>query len=157
MITADQIAVHLVGDYLTQSDWMAQGKTKHWWPALCHAFVYSLGFLVLSPSWHAWAVIFTTHYFIDRYRLARYLVWGKNWLGARRWWSLAGETWTVADVEPSRLQQVTGLWWHAPTPPLRFCPTGYPPTTPVWLSMWLMVIGDNVVHILVNGAAMRWL
>jgi len=81
MITADQLFVHAVGDYLLQSDWMANEKTRHWLPAWTHALVYSAPFLVFSPSGLAWLTIFGTHFLIDRYRLARYVVWLKNLLG----------------------------------------------------------------------------
>lgn len=78
MFTADQIVAHLVGDYLTQSHWMATCKTKRWLPAAIHAFVYSLSFLLITRSIGALSVIAGTHYLIDRYRLARFVVWIKN-------------------------------------------------------------------------------
>lgn len=87
MITADQLFAHSVGDYILQSDWMANEKTKRNSAALAHAFVYSLCFVVFNPSLLAWFVIFATHLFIDRYRLARYIVWAKNWLGPNRPWA----------------------------------------------------------------------
>lgn len=87
MITADQLTVHAVGDYILQSDWMANGKTKRWFPAIVHASVYSAGFLLFAPSLRAWLVIFGTHLLIDRFRLARYLVWVKNCLGPNKPWS----------------------------------------------------------------------
>lgn len=129
MITADQIVVHSIGDYLTQSDWMANEKTKRWNPAFCHALVYSIPFLVFRPSPEAWLTIFGTHYLIDRYRLARYVVWAKNFLappGANKPWS-----------------DCTG--------------TGYPSERPAWLAVWLLIIADNILHIIINGAALRYL
>ncbi len=129
MITTDQIVVHAIGDYLTQSDWMATEKTKQHFAAFCHALVYSLGFLVFRPSISAWLVIFVTHFFIDRYRLARYVVWAKNFLappGNARPWS-----------------ECTA--------------TGYPADRPVWLTVWLLIAVDNLAHICINGAALRWL
>lgn len=126
MITADQLTLHLIGDYILQSDWMAQNKTKDHLPAFVHALVYSLPFLVLGPSLPAWVVIFGTHFFIDRYRLARYVVWAKNWLGPNRPWS-----------------ECKG--------------TGYPDDRPAWLAVWLLIIADNIMHIVINGAALRYL
>lgn len=35
--------------------------------------------------------------------------------------------------------------------------TGYPSEVPPWLSVWLLIIADNVMHVLINGAALRWL
>ena len=95
----EQLILHLIGDYLTQSDWMAQNKTKRWWPAYCHAVIYSLPFFLLTGfstrGQRAWLVIFWTHLLIDRFRMARYVVWAKNWIGPGNlpwkdcsvWWS----------------------------------------------------------------------
>lgn len=79
-----QLLLHLWGDYILQSDWMAQNKTKAWFPATVHALLYSAPFALLHPSPPAWLVIFATHLVIDRYRLARFIVLAKNWfLGPR--------------------------------------------------------------------------
>jgi len=127
MITANQLVAHLVGDYLLQSDWMAQNKTKSARAALAHACAYTLPFLFLTRSIPALAVIVLTHALIDHYRLARYVVWAKEWL--------------------------------SPTPPkpLAMCPTGYDPEKPPWMAVWLFIIADNVIHILINGAAITYL
>lgn len=125
MITADQIYLHLVGDYILQSDWMAIEKTKRHIAAFVHALTYSLPFLILKPSLAAWLVIFVTHELIDRYRLARYIVWAKNWLGPNRPWSEC-----VA--------------------------TGYPADRPDWLTVWLLIIADNILHIGINALALRY-
>lgn len=130
MTTSDQLLCHLIGDYLLQSDWMALHKTKRWVPALIHAAVYALPFLALRPSLAALLVIVGTHAVIDRLRLARYVVWAKNWLAP------AGHR----------------------TPPWSECSaTGYPPDRPAWLATWLLIIADNAMHIAINGAALRWL
>lgn len=74
---------HLVGDYLIQSDWMAQEKTKRWWPAVAHAVTYGIPFLFVTQSPLALFVIVATHAVIDRYRLARHVVWFKNQLAPK--------------------------------------------------------------------------
>jgi len=129
ILSCDQIFIHGIGDYITQSDWMAQNKTKAHLPAFCHALVYSLGFLMFTPSPLAWLVIFGMHFLIDRYRLARYIVWAKNFLGPR------GGNPSFSDCAA----------------------TGYPPSTPAWLSVWLMIIADNILHVAINGAALKFL
>ena len=68
----EQLILHLIGDYLTQSDWMANNKTKKWTPAIIHAFVYSIPFLLIG-SCYAVAIIFATHAVIDRFRLVKFL------------------------------------------------------------------------------------
>ena len=121
MITADQIAAHLVGDYLLQSHWMAQNKTKDSVAAMVHAIWYGVPFFLFSPSPLALSIIICSHFAIDRWRLARFVVWLKN--------------------GP----------WHPLTA------TGYQDDVPPWLSVWLLIIADNTIHILINGAALKWL
>lgn len=116
-----QLIFHLIGDYVTQSDWMAQNKTKSTWAAFCHASVYSLPFLMIA-SWSAWLVIWGTHLLIDRFRLARFVVYAKNFLGS-----------------PST--------WH----PWSECMgTGYHKDTPPFLAVWLMIAADNTLHLAIN-------
>jgi len=78
MFTANQIVAHLIGDYILQSDWMANEKTKQSFAASVHAATYTLPFLFITQSVAALAFIFGTHFLIDRFRLARYVVWLKN-------------------------------------------------------------------------------
>lgn len=126
MITADQLVAHAVGDYLLQSDWMAVNKTKRSIAAVAHVCTYALPFLLLGASVAALAVIIGTHFVIDRFRLARYVVWAKNWMGPNRPWS-----------------ECTA--------------TGYPPDRPTWMTVWLLIIADNMLHVLCNGLALRYL
>jgi hypothetical protein len=123
------LLAHLVGDYLLQSHWMATEKTKRWWPAVVHALTYGLPFLLVTRSPLALAVIVGTHAVIDRYRLARHLVWAKNQLAP-------------ASHRPS--------WADARA-------TGYPSDTPPWLAVWLLIIADNTVHLAINAGAVAWL
>lgn len=92
---------------------MANEKVKRNFPAFIHALVYSLPFLFIcfNPFWF---VIFITHYFIDRYRLARY------------WIRFINRT-------------------------DNFDNFGYPKDLPVFLSMWLLFIVDNTMHIIINS------
>lgn len=137
MITADQLVAHLVGDYVLQSDWMAQEKTKRWGVAMVHGFVYSLPFLMLRPSLAAFLVIWWTHALIDRYRLARFVCYVKNFLAPR-----------VDESAPAPL-----FWFR-----WEDCSgTGYHKDRPAWLAVWLLILADNTLHILINGAALRWL
>lgn len=120
------LAAHMVGDYLIQSDWMAQEKTRRWWPAVAHAVTYGIPFLLVTQSPLALAVIVGTHAVIDRYRLARHVVWAKN------------------QVAPSAFR-----------PP--HTATGHGADRPDWLSVWLLIIADNVLHMIINVAAVVWL
>ncbi len=75
---------HLVGDFLCQNDWMALNKTKPGWmgtlAALVHCIIYTVAMCEVMQDWRAsWmALVFLSHYPIDRYRLADYLI---KWKG----------------------------------------------------------------------------
>lgn len=122
------ILAHLVGDYLLQSHWMATEKVRRWWPAVVHGVTYTLPFLLITRSWLALLVIAGTHIVIDRYRLARHVVWLKNQVGPRRSRPVWG-----SDV------------------------AGYPEGTPAWLATWLLIVADNTVHLLINVVAVVYL
>jgi len=88
----EQLILHLVGDFVTQSDWMARNKGRHTGPALCHVVSYSFPFLLIGSA-AAVGVIFATHFVIDRFRLVRYLIWAKNWLAPHPCpWAQCSET-----------------------------------------------------------------
>lgn len=123
----EQLLLHLIGDYVTQTHWMATEKTKRNWAAFVHAYVYALPFTLLATSAKAWLVIFGSHYLIDRYRLARYVVFAKNWCTDR------SMKWAECSA------------------------TGYRPEVPAWLSVWLLIAADNVMHLTINYSALRWL
>lgn len=78
MITGDQIAAHLVGDYLFQSHWMAQRKGRDSLAAGIHVATYTLPFALLTFDPLALALIASSHFLVDRFRLARFVVWAKN-------------------------------------------------------------------------------
>jgi len=123
------LLAHLCGDYLFQSHWMATEKTKRWWPAWAHALTYGLPYVAVTRSIPALAVIVITHAVIDRYRLARHICWAKNLVG------------------PASVRR-----------PWADCSaTGYPPETPPWMAVWLMIIADNTIHLAINAAAVTWL
>lgn len=78
MFTADQLICHAIGDYIFQSHKMATEKTRSSLWAAIHAITYTLPFLFITQSPEALAVICGTHFLIDRFRLARLVVWLKN-------------------------------------------------------------------------------
>lgn len=159
MITADQLVAHAIGDYLLQSDWMAQNKRTKDVAAVVHALVYSLCFLPFlawgdsSTARFQFTVIMWTHFVIDRFGLARYVVWAKNFL-APRWlaWSVNAEM-AIPD----------GVRRYVANTSIRNLPwascqgTGYPPDRPPFLAVWLLIIADNILHVVINGLALRFL
>lgn len=144
MITADQLVCHGVGDYILQSDWMATTKTKKSIAALAHVMTYTLPFLLLTQSWKALLFVAGTHFIIDRWRLARFVVWAKNWLAPC--WEFSYQ-----------IHEITSF--KRPTPPWSECKDsfGYPKDRPIWLAMWLLIICDNLMHVILNGVALTYL
>jgi hypothetical protein len=125
------LILHFVGDYIIQSNWMANEKTHRWLPAWIHGITYTLPFLLLTRSILALLVICVTHVVIDHYRLAKHLIWVKNFLAPR---SYPQPCWPEASANG-----------------------GFPLTTPVWMAIWLMIIVDNTLHVLINFGALAFL
>lgn len=125
----EQLIAHLIGDYFLQTDWMAQEKTKRWWPAVVHALCYGLPFLFITHAWLALVVIVSTHLVIDHWRLARHVIWFKNLFSPAAY----------------RYQ-----WKDCNT-------TGYHKDRPAWLTTWLLIITDNTMHIIINFLAIKYL
>ncbi|AGL02254.1 DUF3307 domain-containing protein [Desulfoscipio gibsoniae] len=62
---------HLVGDYLLQNRWMAEGKTTRWAPLLVHSTVYTLAVALPAVaagglSWRGILLVFLAHLVLDR-------------------------------------------------------------------------------------------
>ncbi len=122
----EQLLLHLLGDYVTQTDWMATKKASDNLAAFLHATVYALPFLFIG-SLQAVAVILASHFMVDRFSLARYVCFAKNWT------TRPSLTWAEAHL------------------------TGYPRETPVWMATGLLIVVDNFIHLLSNYAALGWL
>lgn len=72
-----QVILHLVGDFLVQTNWMAINKIKYtltgYMACLLHCVVYTLGFAITYHHQpYAVLVIFLTHFVIDKFSLAKY-------------------------------------------------------------------------------------
>lgn len=131
------VLAHLFGDYLLQTDSMAQRKTSSWKWALTHAGMYSvpyalLLFIILGgltwPGLAALVVIGGTHAVIDRYRLAKHVIWALNHALPHD----ARDEYPWAEARDN---------------------AGYSLTSPVWLKTWLMIIVDNTLHLAINATA----
>lgn len=158
-ISADQLLAHAIGDYVLQSDWMANEKTKRSVAALCHVLTYVLPFLLVRPTPLALLVIVSTHFVIDRWRLARYVVWAKNF-SAPKHIKMSLPDFEGLPDEMRHLPHSVGIYtyrWIRNRPWAECKATGYPPETPAWLAVWLMIIADNIMHICINGLALKYL
>jgi hypothetical protein len=127
MFTVDQLVAHAIGDYVLQSDWMATEKTRRSLPALVHCLTYIIPFLFLTQEPLALALIAGAHFVIDRWHLARYVAWLKNWP------------------------------WPGSRPWKECRETGFNPDTVPWLSGWLVIIIDNILHIVTNGLVLHYM
>lgn len=84
---------------------------------------------------------------IDRFRLAKYVVYAKNFLCPPEFWYEK-----VYDRHP-----IENAKWHYKYSWENCKANGYPSETPVWLSTWLLIIADNAIHLLVNFLAVKYL
>lgn len=165
-----QLLAHLWGDYILQSHWMALNKTRNTLVAWSHALLYTLPFLLLTgkapkPAL-AGVVILVSHFAIDRYALARYVVWAKNWLGplprmetldeAKRRWRELGCVNSQIEAE-SHLVNADRRWLDCNLEFAECRASGYPSEVPEWLATWLLIIADNTLHLTINYVALRWL
>ena len=129
-VTADQLILHAIGDYVLQSDWMANTKTEKSFACVVHTTTYTLPFFLFTgASLEALAFICITHFIIDRWRIAKYVCYVKNFIGPRSSWK---------------------PWKECTT-------TGYHKDRPPWMTVWLLIITDNLMHVVCNAAALRWL
>lgn len=87
-----RLGCHMIGDYMLQSHWMATEKTKNNKVAAIHALTYTIPFVTLRATPKQLALIAASHYVIDRYRLARYVVWAKNRLAPRAYHTMVTST-----------------------------------------------------------------
>jgi uncharacterized protein DUF3307 len=140
VITGDQLLCHAIGDYILQSHWMANNKTKSSKVALYHVLTYALPFLFLRPSLLAMLVIIGTHFLIDRFRLARFIVAFKN-------------LFFTTPAEYERLSSEAARILNRQID----MATGFPADCPPWLAVWLLIIVDNCLHVLINGLALKYL
>ncbi len=138
-----QLLAHFWGDYILQSDWMALNKSRENKPCLVHVTLYTLCFLFVTTSWKALLVIWLTHFWIDRFGLARYLVWAKNHMGPI--------------VSPAS-QNEAPVYWNSRYPSWEMCKkTGYEDARPMWITVWLTIVADNTLHVTCNYLAITFL
>lgn len=158
----EQLILHLLGDYVTQSQWMADNKRKNDIAAFVHAVVYMLPFLWLAPSLASLSAIGISHFLIDRFGLAVYVVWAKNVLLRPQAWRMTA--WVdefmlaldllVGDERHSAMERQRERERYA----FRNCKaTGYPSDLPPWLSVWLLIAADNTLHLICNYLALKFL
>lgn len=77
----DILALHMLGDYILQSDWMATNKLTDWRVRAVHVSVYGGPFLVWGRLLYGdngvlfGVLVMVTHFVIDSYRFAQGNPW----------------------------------------------------------------------------------
>ena len=129
-----QLILHGIGDYFLQTDHQALNKKKAgwlgFWACLKHCITYSLPFLFIG-SWKAVLVIFITHFAIDRTNIVAYSLAWKN--GVKK---------TYLDTKRTVLD-ISNF--------------GFGLDRPFAISIWLYIICDNLLHIICNYLALKYL
>jgi len=130
-----QLICHAVGDYVLQNHTMAVRKTASWFWTAIHATLYTVPFVIVFGFSWAIPIIGVTHAVIDRYRLANLWV---------HFWGTGCEGWVMRQFRARRPRKINE------TQPLEM-------DAPPWLSVWLMIIVDNVFHVIINAVSLHHL
>lgn len=147
----NQILVHLLGDFVLQSDWMALNKSKRFWPCFVHVCIYTSCFLLLTTSWKALLVIGATHFFLDRYHvIMKRFIWLRGHLNPQ----FSYPEYAKCDT--------TGYYDDSPYNTKKF--TSGDGSTEMYakprifpVSIWLYIIHDNFLHLVINYFALKYL
>ena len=137
----EQILCHLIGDYWLQNDWMALNKKDRWLPAIIHGLIYTIPFIILTRSWVALLVICITHIIIDHTNVVSKLNQIKNW---------NFETDECCLFFPDNYIGRTFKQYNFKLK------DGYT-NRPFAIRIWLIIIQDNILHLLINYLALKWL
>lgn len=132
---------HFVGDYFTQSDWMALNKNKKTIPCLVHVILYTLCFVPFL-SFNALLFVAITHFIIDRFGIVKYLIWLKNHINP----TMTYHPWSQCSITGYQDQEIIDS----------SKPEGQnktPPQRPFWLTLMLYIVSDNTLHLICNEFA----
>lgn len=136
----EQLLCHLFADYWLQNDWMALNKKKHFWIALVHSIIYTIPFLLLTKSILALSVICITHAIIDYTRIVEMFNRIKNW---------------KFDEDECCLfipDNYIGKSFSQYNFKLRDGYNG----RPFAIRVWLIIIQDNILHLIINYLSIKY-
>ena len=137
----EQLLLHGLGDFFLQSDWMALNKKKPgfigWLAVSVHSVLYTIPFLLITQSWVALSIIGFTHLIIDRTELVARYIWLRNWFGLP--WLDTGE------------KKVINRTWSEDK-----SNCGFDISRPPFISIWLYIICDNLLHLAINYFAIKY-
>ena len=134
----EQLLVHLFGDYILQSDWMAMNKTKRTMPCFIHCVLYTLPFLFITQELLPLFLIFLFHFLEDRWYWVKYIIWWKNHLNPS------------FSFYPFVKCSVTGYYdsW--------LNDENEKDVRPKWITTWLYIFTDNTYHLLCNYLILKY-
>lgn len=124
----EQLLIHLFADYWLQNDFMALNKKQNFLIAILHSFIYTIPFLLLTRSFLALFVIFITHTIIDGTNIVNKLNQIKNW------------------------NFNTFFVWDD-----RKIFDGFESNRPIFIRVWLLIIQDNILHLIINYLSIKYL
>lgn len=151
-----QLLVHILGDFVLQSDWMALNKSKRSIPCLVHVLIYTACFLLLTTSWKALLVIGVTHFLIDRFHTPlKRLLWMKNhfgptmqyppfsWCNSTGYYDDSPYNTTPYGKEDKINQERMDHWYGKPRH--------------FFVTLWIYIVIDNWLHLTINYLALTYL
>ena len=139
----EQLIAHLIGDYVLQTDYQAMNKKQNFYIALKHAIIYTLPFLFITTNIWSLLIICVSHAIIDHTNL----LWNfRKYINSE---NLSNIIYQDEDWEgKEELKQ--------PVPIQRLLLNmGFNCTRPVWLCVWIDIIGENSIHLLINYLALK--
>ena len=135
----EQLLAHLIGDYWLQNDWMACNKKIKLLPAIIHGIVYTMPFLLITQSITALLVICITHILIDHTDIVGKLNQIKNWKFQQDEIILS-EHLANGQERASIIELNDGYYGR-----------------PLFIRIWLIIIQDNILHLLINYLSILYL
>ena len=139
---------HFVPDFLLQTDWMALNKSKKSWNCLVHVLIYTSCFLFLTLSWKALLFIGVTHFILDRWHfILKRMIWWKNHFPTGKY-------------PPFKYCDTTGYYDASPinsAMPDDVVVSQFGQPRPFYITIWLYIISDNILHLICNLFALIYL
>ena len=86
------IYAHLIGDYLLQNDWMAEGKKKNSWICFAHVICYLVPFLFCDIALWKLFLIGLQHFIQDR---TNFVVWFMKITGSKKFTEAPMSPWSI--------------------------------------------------------------
>lgn len=128
---------HFIGDFIFQSQYIAERKLKNFLVCVLHVLLYIIPFYFLvSANLKFLLIVAATHLVIDFLRVAELLSWLKNILINPNIWL---DTFWRSNQDESKRYNFYN------------CKFGYPKDVPEHIAFWLMITVDQILHVASNA------